>query len=43
MEKTQTCHVGGVGSHTREILKSLGYTEEDIRQLLDKGIAKESE
>ena len=43
MEKTQTCHVGGVGTHTGEILESLGYTAEQIRQLLDKGIAKETE
>lgn len=43
MEKSQTCHVGGVGTHTREILDSLGYTDEQIRQLLDSGIAKESE
>lgn len=43
MEKSKTSHVGGVGTHTREILDSLGYTDEQIRQLLDSGIAKESE
>ena len=40
-EKTQTRHVGGVGTHTREILESLGYTPEQIRELLEKGIAVE--
>lgn len=42
-EKTQSQHVGGVGTHTREILGSLGYTEAQIRELLDKGIARETE
>lgn len=41
-EKAQTCHVGGVGCHTREVLKSLGYTDAQIQQLLEKGIVKES-
>ena len=41
MEKTQTCHVGGVGCHTREILDALGYTPEQIQSLLDHGIAVE--
>lgn len=43
MEKPQTCHVGGVGADTREILISLGYSDQQIRQLLDQGVVKETE
>ena len=29
----------GVGAHTEEILQSLGYTQEEIRQMLESGAA----
>ena len=41
MEKVHTRHVGDVGCDTREILTSLGYTPEEIQNLLDKGVALE--
>lgn len=37
-ERTPTRHVGTVGSDTSEVLRSYGYTPEQIRQLLDKGV-----
>lgn len=39
-ERTQTRHAGRIGSDTREILASLGYTPEQIEALLEKGVAK---
>lgn len=39
-ERTQTRHAGRIGSDTRGILASLGYTPEQIEDLLQKGIAK---
>jgi len=41
-ERTQTQHVGPVGSDTREVLTSLGYTPEQIDELLQQGIAAEN-
>ncbi len=38
-ERTQTRHVGIVGSDTREVLASVGYTPEQIEDLLQRGIA----
>lgn len=32
-----------LGEHTREILKELGYSQEEIKELLDKGIAHQSQ
>jgi formyl-CoA transferase len=32
-----------LGEHTREVLAALGYTEEGIRDLLDRGVAAEGE
>ena len=39
MERTQTRHAGTIGCDTREILTSLGYTQEQIEELLQRGIA----
>ena len=39
MERTQTRHAGVVGSDTREVLASVGYTPEQIEDLLQRGIA----
>ena len=41
MEKVHTRHVGALGCDTREILTLLGYTPEEIQNLLDKGVALE--
>ena len=32
-----------LGEHTREILKELGYSQEEIQELLEKGIARQSQ
>lgn len=40
-EKTQTCHARALGCDTREVMKSLGYTDAEIQALLDKGAAAE--
>ena len=34
MERTQTRHAGGVGRHTEEVLASLGYTPEQIADMM---------
>lgn len=39
VERVQTKHVGAIGSDTREIMSSLGYTAEQIEDLLQRGIA----
>lgn len=39
MARTQTRHAGVLGSDTREILTSLGYTQEQIADLLQREIA----
>ena len=39
MERTQTRHAGTIGCDTQEILTSLGYTQEQIEELLQRGIA----
>ena len=41
-ERTQTRHAGLIGCDTREILESLGYTPEQIEDLLAREIAKAS-
>jgi crotonobetainyl-CoA:carnitine CoA-transferase CaiB-like acyl-CoA transferase len=38
VERAQSQHVGTVGCHTSEILSAHGYTQEQIRELMDKGI-----
>ena len=40
-ERTQTRHVGTIGCDTREILASLGYTPEQIQDLMQPGVAVE--
>ena len=40
-ERTQTCHAGTIGCDTREILASLGYTPEQIQDLMQRGVAVE--
>lgn len=42
-QRTQTRHAGAIGSDTREVLKSLGYTPSQIKTLLQKGAAIEPE
>jgi formyl-CoA transferase/CoA:oxalate CoA-transferase len=39
-ERTQTRHAGRIGCDTREVLTSLGYTPEQIEDLLARSIAK---
>ncbi len=39
VEKVPARGAPGVGQHTREVLVSLGYEEEAIRSLLDRGVA----
>lgn len=40
-EKAQSRHVGGIGCDTRQVLAQLGYTPEQIQELLDRGAAIE--
>ena len=42
-ERAQTCHSGDIGSDTRAVLESLGYTAAEIQELLEKGAAVEPE
>lgn len=39
VERTPTRHAGTIGCDTKEVLASLGYTPEQIQELLDKGVA----
>lgn len=41
-ERTQTCHAGKLGCDTREVLTALGYTPEQVDDLMQRGIAKET-
>lgn len=41
-ERAQTCHAGKLGCDTREVLSALGYTAEQIEDLMQREIAKET-
>ena len=43
MEKTHTTHAGALGCDTRQVLAELGYGEAEIQELLDKGVALETQ